>query len=296
MSYCVLGRMLVHGVSTMPFRSTSAGRTESGCMADMSGKVGFVTGGGTGIGLACARAIVEAGGSVALAARRKEVIEPAAAELGERAISVACDVTSQQSVDLAVSATVERFGALHLAVNAAGVGGVGHVLNSTSDQFAAVIDTNLTGVFRSMRAEGLAIKKAGGGSIVNISSIAGALTHRYMSSYCASKAGLNMLTRCTADDLGEFGIRVNAVMPGLVKTDLAQPLWSNERVVEEYKRRMPVSRVGTPEDVAGMVAFLLSDEASWITGQCIGVDGGHTIRQGPDLVEPLFRHFLPDER
>ena len=262
----------------------------------MSGKVGFVTGGGTGIGLACARAIVEAGGSVALAARRKEVIEAAAAELGERAISVACDVTSQQSVDLAVSATVERFGALHLAVNAAGAGGVGHVLNSTSDEFAAVIDTNLTGVFRSMRAEGLAIKKAGGGSIVNISSIAGALTHRYMSSYCASKAGLNMLTRCTADDLGQFGIRVNAVMPGLVKTDLAQPLWSNEGVVEEYKRRMPVSRVGTPEDVAGMVAFLLSDEASWITGQCIGVDGGHTIRQGPDLVEPLFRHFLPDEQ
>lgn len=265
-------------------------------MVDMSGKVGFVTGGGTGIGLACGRAIVEAGGSVALAARRKDVIEAAATELGERAIPVACDVTSQESVDSAVSATVERFGALHLAVNAAGVGGVGHVLNSTADQFATVIDTNLTGAFRSMRAEGLAMKQAGGGSIVNISSIAGALTHRYMSSYCAAKAGLNMLTRCTADDLGQFGIRVNAVMPGLVKTDLAQPLWSNEGVVEEYKRRMPVSRVGTPEDVAGIVAFLLSEEASWITGQCIGVDGGHTIRQGPDLVEPLFRHFLPEER
>ncbi len=265
-------------------------------MADMSGKVGFVTGGGTGIGLACARAIVEAGGSVALAARRNDVIEAAAAELGEGAIPVVCDVTDQQSVDAAVSATVERFGALHLAVNAAGVGGAGNVLNSTADEFATVIDTNLTGTFRSMRAEALAMKQSDGGSIVNISSIAGALTHRYMSSYCASKAGLNMLTRCTADDVGQFGIRVNAVMPGLVKTDLAQPLWSNEGVVEEYKRRMPVSRVGAPEDVANIVVFLLSDEASWITGQCIGVDGGHTIRQGPDLVEPLFRHFLPEER
>jgi NAD(P)-dependent dehydrogenase (short-subunit alcohol dehydrogenase family) len=170
------------------------------------------------------------------------------------------------------------------------------VLNSTAEQFATVLDTNLTGVFRSMRAEAREIKHAGGGSIVNISSIAGALTHRYMSSYCASKAGLNMLTQCSADDLGEFGIRVNAVMPGLVKTDLAQPLWSNEGVVQEYKRRMPISRIGDPEDVSELVAFLLSDDASWITGQCIGVDGGHTIRQGPDLVEPLFRHVLPEQR
>ncbi len=265
-------------------------------MIDFTGKVGFVTGGGTGIGLACAQAIVRGGGSVALAARRKEIVEATARALGERALGLQCDVTNQDSVDAAVAATVERFGALHLAVNAAGIGGVGHVLNSTAEQFATVIDTNLTGAFRSMRAQGREMKKAGGGSIVNISSIAGALTHRYMSSYCAAKAGLNMLTRCTADDLGEFGIRVNAVMPGLVKTDLAQPLWSNEGVVAEYKRRMPVSRVGAPEDVASIVAFLLSDEASWITGQCIGVDGGHTIRQGPDLVEPLFGHFLPPER
>ena len=265
-------------------------------MTNLRDKAGFVTGGGTGIGLACARAIVAAGGMVALAARRKDVIEAAAAELGEAALAVQCDVTNQDSVDAAVHEAVERFGGLHIAVNAAGVGGVGNVLNSTAEQFATVLDTNLTGVFRSMRAEAREMKRAGGGSIVNISSIAGALTHRYMSSYCAAKAGLNMLTQCSADDLGEFGIRVNAVMPGLVKTDLAQPLWSNEGVVQEYKRRMPISRIGEPEDVSELVAFLLSDDASWITGQCIGVDGGHTIRQGPDLVEPLFRHVLPEER
>jgi NAD(P)-dependent dehydrogenase (short-subunit alcohol dehydrogenase family) len=265
-------------------------------MMNLKDKVGFVTGGGTGIGLACARAIVEGGGNVAVAGRRADVVEAAAQELGERALGARCDVTSQDSVDAAVASTVQRFGKLDVAVNAAGIGGVGHVLNSTDDQFSTVIDTNLTGVFRAMRAEAREMKKSGGGSIVNISSIAGALTHRYMTSYCASKAGLNMLTMCTADDLGQFGIRVNAVMPGLVKTDLAQPLWSNERVVDEYKRRMPVSRLGAPNDVASIVAFLLSDDASWITGQCIGVDGGHTIRQGPDLVEPLFGHFLPVER
>jgi NAD(P)-dependent dehydrogenase (short-subunit alcohol dehydrogenase family) len=265
-------------------------------MVNLQGKVGFVTGGGTGIGLACARAIVDGGGSAVLASRRRDVVEAAAQSLGERAHGVRCDVTSQESVDAAVAAALDRFGALHLAVNAAGVGGAGHVLNSTDEQFAAVIDTNLTGAFRSIRAEARAMKRAGAGSIVNISSIAGALTHRQMTSYCASKAGLNMLTRCAADDLGEYGIRVNGVMPGLVQTDLAQPLWSNEGVVAEYKRRMPISHIGKPEEVAGIVAFLLSDEAGWITGQCIGVDGGHTIRQGPDLVEPLFRHFLPEER
>jgi NAD(P)-dependent dehydrogenase (short-subunit alcohol dehydrogenase family) len=265
-------------------------------MARLEGKVGIVTGGGTGIGLACARAIVEGGGRVALAARRQEVVEAAAAELGDAAIGVACDVTRQDSVDAAVARTVEHFGALHVAVNSAGTGGGGHVLNSTDEEFASVLDTNLTGVFRSMRAQGKAMKRAGGGAIVNVSSIAGVLTHRYMSAYCASKAGVNMLTKCTADDLGQYGIRVNAVMPGIVKTDLASVLWSNEDVVAEYRRRMPISRVGSPEDVGPFVAFLLSDEASWITGQCIGVDGGHTIRQGPDLVEPLFGKFLPEER
>ena len=262
-------------------------------MMDLSEKVGFITGGGTGIGLACAKRIVAGGGKVALGGRRTEVVEAAASELGDSALAVQCDVTKQESVDAAVAATVDHFGGLHIAVNAAGIGGAGHILNSTAEQFAVVLDTNLTGVFRSMHAEAQPMREGGGGSIVNISSIAAALTHRQMSAYCAAKAGLNMLTQCAADDMGEFGIRVNAVMPGLTKTDLARPLTSNEAVVEEYKRRMPISRLGEPGDVAGMVAFLLSDEASWITGQCIGVDGGHTIRQGPDLVEPLFSKFLP---
>ena len=138
------------------------------------------------------------------------------------------------------------------------------------------------------------MKKSGGGSIVNISSIAGALTHRWMSAYCVSKAGVNMLTRCAADELGEFGVRVNAVMPGLVETELAVTLTSNDAAVAEYNSRMPLARVGQPKDVGSIVAFLLSDESDWITGQCIGVDGGHTLRQGPDLVE-LFRPLIPEE-
>ena len=104
-----------------------------------------------------------------------------------------------------------------------------------------------------------------------------------------------MLTRCAADDLGEHGIRVNAVGPSLVPTDLAAPLVNAQPAVEEYLRRIPGGRIGTTEDVAATVAFLLSDAASWITGQCIGVDGGHDVRQGPDLVS-LFRTILPEEQ
>jgi NAD(P)-dependent dehydrogenase (short-subunit alcohol dehydrogenase family) len=263
----------------------------SGRFAD---RVAFVSGGGTGIGLACARALVAGGARVLLAGRREDVLARAAAELGGNAAFARCDVTDDASVEAAVAAA-GRLGPLRLAVNAAGTGNVGSVLNGPVPEFQALIDTNLTGVYRCLRAEARAMKAAGGGAIVNVSSIAGALTHRWMSAYCASKAGVNMLTRCAADDLGEHGIRVNAVMPSLVPTELTAMMVGNPAVTEEYLRRIPVGRLGTPEDVGALVAFLLSDEASWISGQVIGVDGGHTIRQGPDL-QPIFGAFLPAER
>jgi NAD(P)-dependent dehydrogenase (short-subunit alcohol dehydrogenase family) len=263
-------------------------------MARFESKVGFVTGGGTGIGFACAQAVVDGGGRVMLAGRREDVVSEAAQRLGTNASFVACDVTSDASVESAVRTTVERFGTLHLAVNAAGMGSIGTVLNAPPEEFMRTLDTNLTGVFRCMKAEARAMKSTGGGSIVNISSIAAVLTHRYMTAYCVSKAGLDMLTRCAADDLGAYNIRVNAVRPGLVDTELATPLTHNEEATGDYLRCMPIARVGKPDDIGAIVAFLLSDEASWVTGQCFGVDGGHTLRRGPNLVS-LFRQFLPEE-
>jgi NAD(P)-dependent dehydrogenase (short-subunit alcohol dehydrogenase family) len=263
-------------------------------MPRFDGKVGLVTGGGTGIGLACARAIVEGGGRVMLAARREEVLREAAGGLGPAADWVVCDVTDQASVDGAVAASVERLGPLQLAVNAAATGSGGSLLMTAAEDFGRALEADLIGVYRCLRAEALAMREAGGGSIVNISSIAGALTHPWMTSYCVAKAGVNMLTRCAADDLGEIGIRVNAVMPSLVDTPLVSMLTGDEEVRREYLRRIPLGRIGEPSDVGGVVAALLSDEAGWVTGQCLGVDGGHTLRQGPDLV-PFFRRFLPPD-
>lgn len=263
-------------------------------MGRFEGKVGFVTGGGTGIGLACARAIVDGGGQVVLAGRRANIIEASAAELGRAAFFVQCDVASDESVGAAFETVKDRHGTLHLAVNAAGTGAVGGVLNSTQTEWNRVMETTLNGVFRTMQHEAKLMKASGGGSIVNISSIAGTHTHHWMTAYCVAKAGLNMLTRCAADDLGEHGIRVNAVAPGLVPTDLASGLVGNPETVEEYLTRMPVRRLGTTEDIANAVAFLLSEESAWITGVVLADDGGHHLRQGPDLL-PQFRKFLPAE-
>jgi NAD(P)-dependent dehydrogenase (short-subunit alcohol dehydrogenase family) len=260
-------------------------------MPDLSGKVAFVTAGATGIGYGCAEAIVAAGGQVMICARREDTLADAAKRLGDAAAWVGCDVTDDASVDAAVAATVERFGKLDLAVNSAGTGTGGPLTEVTTAEFERVMDTNLTGAFRCLRAEAKAMMAGGGGSILNISSIAGALTHPWMSPYCASKAGLDMLTRCAADELGEHGIRVNSVLPGVVRTPMAQALSEIPVSRDEYLSLMPISRIGEPEDIGRAVAFLLSDDASWITGQLVPVDGGHTIRKGPNLV-PLFKQGM----
>jgi NAD(P)-dependent dehydrogenase (short-subunit alcohol dehydrogenase family) len=146
-------------------------------MPDLSGKVAFVTAGATGIGYGCAEAIVAAGGQVMICARREDTLADAAKRLGDAAAWVGCDVTDDASVDAAVAATVERFGKLDLAVNSAGTGTGGPLTEVTTAEFERVMDTNLTGAFRCLRAEAKAMMAGGGGSIVNISSIAGALTH-----------------------------------------------------------------------------------------------------------------------
>jgi NAD(P)-dependent dehydrogenase (short-subunit alcohol dehydrogenase family) len=158
----------------------------------------------------------------------------------------------------------------------------GPIIASDADAWRATVDLNLVGTFLCIKHAAKLMMQNGGGSIIGMSSIAGHTTHRFMSAYCASKAGIEMLVKCAADELGEYGIRVNGVQPGIVDTELMSFITAGGPVLESYYANMPVARVGTVADVAAVVAFLAGPESTWITGQMIGIDGGHQLRRGPD--------------
>ncbi len=264
----------------------------------LEGKTALVTGGGSGIGLACARHLLRDGATVTIAGRSLDRLRQAAATLapdvGPRAAVrvVACDVTDEAAVAGAVAHAAGASG-LDIAIANAGGGAAGSVLTTSVEEWRFTLDVNLTGTFLTLKHAGAAMAR-GGGAMVAISSIAGVLTHRYMSAYCASKAGLEMLVRCAADELGGLGIRVNAVRPGLVPTDLATPLSADGAVVDDYLDQMPLARLGTTDDIAAAVRWLAGPESSWVTGQCVAIDGGHTLRRGP-RIDSMVEAFLgPD--
>jgi len=210
-----------------------------------------------------------------------------------------CDITQTESVQHAVATAVDRNGPLRLAVNSAYSAMVGSILGTPADLFAMTTDGTLNGTFRALQVEGQAMVEAGGGSIVNISSVAAARSGRWEGAYSASKAGIDMLTRVAADELGRHGIRVNSVLPGLITTDTASPLTDDPAVRAGFIRQTPMGRLGSPEDIAACVAFLLSDTSSFITGQCLCVDGGLSIRGLPEpehgnLLRQLIPDFFPD--
>ncbi len=256
-------------------------------MSDLlSGQHFLITGGGSGIGLACAARLRADGGVVTLMGRTQQKLEAAAAQLraspGADVRVAVGDVANEDDVAAAVKVACDANSALHGCVAAAGTGSFGPLLDMDRAQWDAVLATNITGTMLTLKYAGRAMV-AGGGSIVAISSIAGVLTHRWMTAYCVSKAGLEMLVRNAADELGGAGIRVNAVRPGLVPTDMAAPLVANPPIQADYLDQMPLRRLGTPEDISEAVRFLIGPESSWITGQVIASDGGHTLRRGPDL-------------
>jgi 7-alpha-hydroxysteroid dehydrogenase len=253
--------------------------------SELEGRVAWVTGGGSGIGRGIARRFLAAGCHVVITGRSADRLAQTAAELGgERVLPMPGDVGDETDVARIASEIETRFGRLDIGVNAAGAGSGGGLLDQTAESWSATLRTNLDGVMFCIKHQAGAMVRAGrGGSIVNLSSIAGILTHRWMSAYCVSKAGVEMLTRCAADELGTHGIRVNGLRPGLVPTELADPLVQHDKLREDYQSRMPLGRLGTVEDIAEATFFLVGDGATWITGQVFGVDGGHTLRGGPNI-------------
>ncbi|MFN0094787.1 MAG: SDR family oxidoreductase [Dehalococcoidia bacterium] len=256
-------------------------------MGQLDGMFALVTGGGTGIGLACARRLRADGAVVTLMGRSSDKLEAGRASLlaeaGPEVRVSAGDVSDERAVEAAVTVASTAAGHLHACVAAAGTGTFGPTLDTDRAVWDAVLATNLTGAMLTLKHAGRAMVRAGGGSIVGISSIAGHLTHRWMTAYCVSKAGLEMLMRNAADELGGAGIRVNVVRPGLVPTDLAAGLTGDPVTVADYLSQMPLGRLGETEDIANLVRFLVGPESGWVTGQVINADGGHNVRRGPDL-------------
>jgi NAD(P)-dependent dehydrogenase (short-subunit alcohol dehydrogenase family) len=267
----------------------------------LSGQSALVTGGGSGIGLGIARHLVRDGAAVVLAGRSADRLAAGAesllAEGAEPGFvhTVVCDVTDEAAVveACAVAAGVGRF---TMCVANAGFGSAAPFHLTTLDDWNAVIGTNLTGTFLTLKHAVIGLAANGGGSIVAVSSIAAPLTHRFMTAYCVSKAGLEMLVKQVADELGASGIRCNAVRPGLVPTDATVALTTTDVIREDYLAQMPLARVGADDDVAALVRFLLGPESTWITGQCIGVDGGHSVRRGPDITPVMEMVFGRDIR
>lgn len=249
----------------------------------LAGQHAFITGGGSGIGLACARAFLADGARVTLmgrsGARLDEALETLA-PLGE-AHGFAGDVGQETDVQRAVAEANER-APLTIAVANAGTGAIAPLSGTTDAEWQRVLQTNLTGTFYTFKHAGDVMARAGNGALCAISSIAAVRTHRFMHAYVVSKAGVDMLVRNTADELAAAGVRVNSVCPGLVDTQIAAGLFATEAVYESYIDNIPLGRTGVPDDIAAAVRFLCGPESSWITGTVLSVDGGHHLRKGPD--------------
>jgi NAD(P)-dependent dehydrogenase (short-subunit alcohol dehydrogenase family) len=251
-------------------------------MRSLEGKVAIVTGGNSGIGREVALELARQGARVAVAARREEEglqTVQQIREMGAEAIFARCDVTVARDVQALVDRTIDAFGRLDCAFNNAGVLVFGpSVVDLPEEEFDRMVATNLKGTFLCMKYEIPAMLRSGGGTVVNCSSVAALVSHAGQAAYSATKAGIVGLTRGAALDFASQGVRINAVCPGLVRTPLVKDVISTPEVLEYVNRVHPLGRLGMPEDVAPLVAFLLGDKAGWITGQAFPIDGGYTVQ------------------
>ncbi|WP_306143233.1 SDR family NAD(P)-dependent oxidoreductase [Roseibium sp. MMSF_3412] len=237
----------------------------------MSQKTALVTGAARGIGLATSKLMIERGWQVAMLDRDKAELEKVSAEL-QHATAFYCDVSIPSEIDQTVPAILERFGRLDAVVNNAGVAHFGPIEGTDFETWRTVMDTNLDGVFLVSQATAEALKKTRG-AIVNIASISGLRASTLRVAYGTSKAAVIHLTKQQAAEFGEFGVRVNCVCPGPVRTKLAMAVHSQD-IIDAYHDAIPLNRYGSEQEIAEVIEFLCSERASYVTGQIIASDGG----------------------
>ncbi len=243
----------------------------------LKNKVAIITGGANGIGKKIGERFLEEGAKVVFSDLSKEV--SFMSELGEDAIYVSADVSVSEDVNSLVSKAVEHFGKVDIIVNNAGVGALGGTVDVTDEDWKKVIDVNLSGTMYGMRAAAKAMKeKDVQGAIINISSILGGVGFNGAIAYCASKGGVVQLTRAGAIDLAADKIRVNAIAPGFISTDMTKDVLKQEDFRNLVLSSTPLGRVGETEDIANSAVYLASDEAKYVTGSIIYVDGGWTAK------------------
>ncbi|WP_024446729.1 SDR family oxidoreductase [Mycolicibacterium iranicum] len=259
----------------------------------------LITGGGSGIGKGVAIAVVASGGNAVLAGRNADKLAAAAEEIKAAAgdgagevIYEPADVTDEDQAMRLVEAATAWHGKLDGVVHSAGGSEtIGPLTQIDSAAWRNTVDLNINGTMYVLKHSAREMVRGGGGSFIGISSIASSNTHRWFGAYGPSKAALDHLMMVAADELGPSSVRVNGIRPGLTKTDMVAPIIDTPALSEDYASCTPLPRVGEVEDIANLAVFLLSDAASFITGQVINVDGGHGLRRGPDLsqmLEPLF--------
>lgn len=237
--------------------------------------IALITGGAQGIGYACAEAIAEDGAQIVLADIKREAVDAAAKRLGGDSLAIVCDVANPADVDNLFEQIESQLGVVSILVNNAGISLPGDFLETSVEDFQRVIAVNLTGAFCVLqRAAKAMVKEKVRGSIVNMSSINAQVAIPTIAAYCASKGGVMQLTKSSSQALAPHGIRVNAVGPGSIDTEMLAAVNANPEAMATVLSRTPMQRLGEPREIADAVAFLASEKASYITGETIYVDGG----------------------
>ncbi|XP_069044842.1 dehydrogenase/reductase SDR family member 4 [Lepisosteus oculatus] len=250
--------------------------------SSLTGKVAIVTASTDGIGLAAARGLAQRGAQVVVSSRRKENVDRAVAELRAESLQVTgttCNVGNKEDRARLVSTAVQAYGGIDILVSNAAVNPFfGNILDSTEEVWDKILDVNVKAAFFLTQLVVPHMEKRGGGSVVFVSSVAGYQPFQGLGPYSVSKTALLGLTKALAPELAPYNIRVNCVAPGLIRTRFSSAMWKNRDCAEEFMKQLSIKRIGEPDDVAGIIAFLCSDEAQYITGETVTVTGGMNSR------------------